>query len=132
MDNPTESTKSTAYVAHTKPKWKRMNLAEEDQDKELQAAKFYLNLQNTTLNDRSVREAMIRAGVKYSTNAEHRIRTKAKRMKQGSISNDVKEDSKLPLALNPKLPLVLHPKLKDRIRVTQLPSNIIKCYFFFC
>jgi len=126
MDNPTESTKSTAYVAHTKPKWKRMNLAEEDQDKELQAAKFYLNLQNTTLNDRSVREAMIRAGVKYSTNAEHRIRTKAKRMKQGSISNDVKEDSKLPLALNPKLPLVLHPKLKDRIRVTQLPSNIIK------
>lgn len=31
MDNPTESTKSTAYVAHTKPKWKRMNLAEEDQ-----------------------------------------------------------------------------------------------------
>ena len=133
MDNETETTKNTVPVAETtkstvaysKPKWKRMKLARKEQDEELMAAKFYLNLQNTSLHDRSVREAMARAGVKYSTHAEHRIRTKAKRLKDGSISSDVQEGSKLPLACNPKLPLVLHPKLQDRIRVTQLPKEIM-------
>ena len=66
------------------------------------------------------------AKVKYSTNAEHRIKTKAKRLKHGTIFNDVEEDCKLPHALNPKLPLVLHPKMQNRIRITQLPSDIIK------
>jgi len=113
-------------VAHTKPKWKRINLAKNEQEKELQAAKFYLNLQNTSLNDRSVKEAMRCAKVKYSTNAEHRIKTKAKRLKHGTIFNDVEEDCKLPRTLNPKLPLVLHPKMQNRIRITQLPSDIIK------
>ena len=93
-------------MAHTKPKWKRINLAKNEQEKELQAAKFYLNLQNTSLNDRSFKETMRCAKNKYFTNAEHRIRAKAKRIKHGIISND--------------------PKIQDRIRVTRLPSDIIK------
>jgi len=112
MDEPTEDTKSN----ESKPKWRRMNLDEENQEKELQAAKIYLNLQSTAVNDRSIKEAMKRAHVEYSHAAVNRIRTKIQRMKKDIIPNDVKEDN--------KLPLVLHPKLQDRIRVRKLPKDI--------
>ena len=65
-----------------KKKWSRRKLPKIVQKKEQNTAVFYLQLQNTTKKDKSIKAAMKRAGLEYSFDAEERIRVRVSRMKK--------------------------------------------------
>ena len=101
-----------------KKKWSRRKLPKIVQKKEQDTAVFYLQLQNTTIKDKSIKAAMKRAGLEYSFDAEERIRVRVSRMKKNVVAKKKDDDS--------KLPLVFHKKMQNRIRLVPLPSELIE------
>jgi hypothetical protein len=114
----TDAQPSSVPSPMVKKKWSRRKIPKIVQKKEQDTAVFYLQLQNTTMKDKSIKAAMKRAGLEYSFDAEERIRVRVSRMKKNVVVKKKDDDS--------KLPLVLHKKMQNRIRLLPLPTELIE------